>query len=418
MMSELLVFLILSIIILSGFAGHLFFERTGIPSFLFLILMGVIMGPVLHIVDRSSFLPVLGVFGSFTLIMVTFYSGLNLDIKNIISQSGRTLLQSTLFIVVSISLIGMAGHTIFGWDLIQALILGSMTGGEITAAVVVPLAFSLGFSDDVKSLLTLESAISTVYSVVFFFAFLQQWQLGNIDLSIAAASIMTNFSVGIVFGIIFSLVFLRILHHYRGKSYTYVLTIGMVIAIYTMVELLNGNGAFGVLMLGLFLSNERILSRFFGVDMDIRVIFPSLNHFQSEVSFLLETFFFVFLGSVFTIEPSSILTNLLYSAVFLSILLTVRYMAVFIATYNSPLAKNRFDITYMCAQGLVPATLSILLLNYNVPLKDVFLSIITYIIILTNVVTAVGVWHSSRRRRLRERRMRAEESIRELLQRL
>ena len=54
----------------------------------------------------------------------------------------------------------------------------------------------------------------------------------------------------------------------------------------------------------------------------------------------------------------------------------------------------------MCAQGIVPATLSVILLNYPVPLKEEFLHYVTYIIILTNLITTVGVALLSRKGKL------------------
>jgi NhaP-type Na+/H+ or K+/H+ antiporter len=398
MISEVSVFLTISIILLVGFAGHIFFEKTKIPSFLFLVLMGFIMGPVLHIVDRADFIPLMGVLSTFTLIMVTFYSGLNLNIVDIVSQSGRALLQSLTYILTSVVLIALIGIVFIGWRPIEAFIFSSMTGGEITAAVVVPLAFALGFSNEVKSLLTLESAISTVVTIVLFFMFLNQWLLGSMNIYSAAANIAGNFSVGIIFGLIFSLGFLRVIHHYRDKEYTYVLTMGLVLLLYTIVDWFGGNGELGVLIFGLFLSNDKAVSRIFGTPVDISMIFPRLNQIQSELSFLFETFFFVFLGLVFTTNSIFILRDLAYSLVFLSILLTTRFMAVTLATKDTSMYRDRLEITVMCAQGIVPASLSIYLLRYDLALNNLFMSLITYIIILTNIVTTIGVWRISKKK--------------------
>lgn len=54
----------------------------------------------------------------------------------------------------------------------------------------------------------------------------------------------------------------------------------------------------------------------------------------------------------------------------------------------------------MCAQGLVPATLVIIALNLKLPLANNFLSIVTYVIILTNIVTAAGAILGRRRQRI------------------
>ena len=44
----------------------------------------------------------------------------------------------------------------------------------------------------------------------------------------------------------------------------------------------------------------------------------------------------------------------------------------------------------MCAQGLVPATLAIISVELALPHSDTYLNIVTYVIILTNIVTAIG----------------------------
>ena len=50
----------------------------------------------------------------------------------------------------------------------------------------------------------------------------------------------------------------------------------------------------------------------------------------------------------------------------------------------------------MCAQGLTPATLAILAVSLQLPHSDTFVNIVTYIIILTNIVTTVGAILSQR----------------------
>ena len=44
----------------------------------------------------------------------------------------------------------------------------------------------------------------------------------------------------------------------------------------------------------------------------------------------------------------------------------------------------------MCAQGLTPATLAILAVSLQLPHANTFVNIVTYIIILTNIVATAG----------------------------
>ena len=78
MASTLMVFAAVSAIIIFGFLGEQLFRRTGIPSFLFLILMGILLGPVFQIFSGQQLTPILGLFAELTLIMILFYSGLDM----------------------------------------------------------------------------------------------------------------------------------------------------------------------------------------------------------------------------------------------------------------------------------------------------------------------------------------------------
>ena len=399
MIEETIVIMLLALVVLLGYFGHIFFKKTRVPHFLLLVSVGIIIN-LLNILDKDFLIPIVGLFSTLTLIMVTFYSGLNLEIYDIIYQSGRAFLQSFTYIIVSVILIGVAGHLLLDWPLLESFIFSSMTGGEITAAVVVPLVFSLGLRDEVKALLTLETAISTIITIVLFFMFLNQWLAGTTDIYKAVISVVSNFTVAIIFGIFFSLLSIKVLLRFRKEEYTFVLIIGMLLLIYTIVKSIGGNGELAALILGLFLSNNRMLSDIMHIDFetDISMLIFRLNEFQDEISFIFETLFFVFLGMVFVINFSTIMINLMIASLFVSILLITRFTAVSLANLGSDTYRYRLIITILCAQGIVPASLSIYLLRYDLPLKYTFMSLITYIIILTNVITTIGVWITSRLR--------------------
>ncbi len=59
MMDSSLVFAVVAGIIVIGFAGEFFFKKTGIPIFIFLILIGIILGPILNLFPRASLISVL-----------------------------------------------------------------------------------------------------------------------------------------------------------------------------------------------------------------------------------------------------------------------------------------------------------------------------------------------------------------------
>ena len=69
-----------------------------------------------------------------------------------------------------------------------------------------------------------------------------------------------------------------------------------------------------------------------------------------------------------------------------------------ISTFRSEIAKDKGLILVAFAQGTTPATLAILALSYNLPLSGSFLTLVTYIIIFTNIITTVGAFSFARKR--------------------
>ncbi|MEO9307935.1 MAG: cation:proton antiporter [Nitrososphaera sp.] len=390
MINELLVFSVVAGIIFLGFVGEIFFKKTGISYYLFLIMIGVILGPIFDVFPREPLIPVLGIFASFTLIMILFYSGMDMKIREVIKGSPRTMVQVTIYVVSSIFLIGIALHFILNWDLIQSLIFGAIVGGETASVVVIPLSRSLNLGHNTITFLTLESILNSIYSIVFYEAFVSLYKTGTNNWAVPVITIGTSFSIGILVGIVLSISWMFVLKFARNFKYTYVLTLGLLFTTYTVTEFLHGSGLVAVLIFGLFLGSSKVVLSRLRQKFDLVEMNDQFYKFQGEVSFIMETFFFVFLGLVFIIVPDAILTNVVLGLVILGILLLVRYIATKASTQKSELKKDQLAIILICAQGVVPATLSISALNDGIPLANTFVSLAVYVIILTNIVTTVG----------------------------
>ena len=394
------VFTIVAAIIIVGFGGELFFKRTGIPAFVFLILMGILIGPVLGLLSRSALLPSLGIFAELTLLMVLFYGGMDTKFESLLSGGGRAMLQVLIYVVGSTTAVALAVHFLLRWDLVSSLIFGSMVGGETTAAVVIPLTRSLKLPEATASFLTLESAMNSIFSIILFFTFVGIYQTGATNWMATFQVIASNFSVGIVLGAFLSVVWVIILHRLQDKKYTYVLTLGLIFVTYIISSRLGGSGELSVLIFGVILGNYVLLNEMSSLHLSMEPLQKKLRIFQEEISFLMETLFFVFLGLTFVVTSSSIFSNLNMGVVILLVLLLFRIIATNVSTSGSELSKDRGSIVLMCAQGLVPATLAIISVNDGLPHASEFLNIVTYVIILTNLVTSAGAISRVRRQKL------------------
>jgi cell volume regulation protein A len=189
---------------------------------------------------------------------------------------------------------------------------------------------------------------------------------------------------------VLSFLWIYILNYVKNYRYTYVLTLGFILITYSIVTALGGNGILSVLAFGIVLGNHVSIANLINKKISMAKLEKKLYDFQEELSFLLETFIFVFLGTIFSIALNSIILGVITSASFVVLLLIARTMSVLLSTFRSELSKYRNTIILLCAQGLTPATLVILALSYGIPLAGTFISFVTYVIIFTNVVTSIG----------------------------
>jgi cell volume regulation protein A len=389
-MDASLAFSLVAIIIIIAFAGEFFFKKTGIPIFIFLIFTGIIFGPVLNLIPQEPLIPIMPIFAELTLMLVLFHGGTGLKSEYVLSGGVRAFIQTIIYVFSSILLIAALGIFVLKWDILPSLIFASMIGGETTAAVIVPLSRSMKLGEATTTFLTIESAINSIFSIVFFFAFVGVFNTGGADWVLALSGIATEFGVGLGLGLILSIVWIFILNLFRHQKFLYILTLGLILVAYSLTTELGGNGILAVLVFGIILGNYTLIKKLFRRELHLDYCQLHLTSFQEEISFLLESLFFVFLGLTFATNPSLITVNLPLSLLILVILLSARFVATKISTVRSELKRDRRTIWLMCPQGLTPATLAVLAVSLNLPLADTFLNLVIYLIILTNIVTTVG----------------------------
>ncbi|MFH1056407.1 MAG: cation:proton antiporter, partial [Candidatus Micrarchaeota archaeon] len=121
--------LIFGLTIFLGFFASVFFERTRIPDVLFLLLFGVLLGPILAIVNPNDFIPLASTIGTLALIVVLFDGGLHFDIKTILYQLPNAALFSTVVFIRGAVLGGGGRPFVLGWPFLHARNLGLLAGG-------------------------------------------------------------------------------------------------------------------------------------------------------------------------------------------------------------------------------------------------------------------------------------------------
>ncbi|MEM1581865.1 MAG: cation:proton antiporter [Candidatus Bathyarchaeia archaeon] len=390
MTSVMLVFTVTGMIITIGFLANVIFKKTGFPDILFLILIGVIFGPILRLFSTEDLLPITPIFATLSLMLILFKGGLNLEIKTALSQSVRAVSLGFLYVIFATLFVSVFSHLFLGLDWIEAFILGPMTAGTCSV-VIIPLMSKLKVPEEVKAILSLESTITDVFNIILTMIFLQVYLKGTVNLQEAMSSLITRFAVGVMLGAIIGMFWIKVLEVAKKQEYTYMLTLAALILGYAGTEFLSGSGPLSALVFGMMLGNyERIRSLGLKINAaSLPTTIKKIKDFHDEISFLVRALFFMILGLIYMFD----LFGLACACVIMISNLIFRYLAIEIVTRDSHLYKYRKFMTLMCGTGLANATLSLIVYNemlkLQIPIAALYPLIITNIIIVNNTITAL-----------------------------
>jgi cell volume regulation protein A len=385
-------------IIVIGFLGNYLFERTGFPDMLWLIVLGLLLGPVTGLVNASSIMGLAPYLAALALVFILFDGGMVMNIYRVFSESPRAMVLAVAGFAMSVTAttLFMMYIVIPDKPLLYSLLFGTILGGSSSIAVI-SLASRIKVSEKCSTILSIESAITDILCIVFSLVVIEIILKGTaVDLTTIGQSIASRFSTGAVLGVIFGFIWLSVLKRIAKASYAYMLTLAVVLLAYAFSEFLGGSGSLCSLLFGIMLGNEKEIYKIFKMERPPNtVVDVGLKRFESEVAFLLRTFFFVYIGLIVTIgNIITVITGVILSLM----LLLVRFGAVTFATTRcNELVKERPIMGVMLTRGLAAAVLATLPMQYQsespifAELSSLYINLAVIIILATTIIATLGI---------------------------
>jgi cell volume regulation protein A len=373
---------LVGLVIFVGLAGELFFKKTGVPSALFLIGLGVILGPVSGLIDSRHATALAPYFGTLALLIILFDGGLNLQLDRVLRQ-GPIAFAFTLSVFI-----GTAGAIAVFYVLVlqgtwmEGLLLGAILGGT-TPVIVMPIALQLSsISEQTKVVLSLESALADVFVIVSALTIVQGLSgPGNFDhlYGIIFNQFVTAFFLALVAGV----VWIRVMAWLEGQALGYMLTLAAILVLYDLAEFLGGSGVMAVLLFGLLLGNMESLLRCLAAPIQQMIgreleqagvaLDTFLKRLNEELSFLVRTFFYVLLGLIFDIFSMTWLVSAIGLGFFACALGVRGILAeVFGRMWCGWTLPERRVVTAMLPRGIAVAVMSFLPISRGVPNTEFF----------------------------------------------
>jgi len=281
-----------SVVIILGVLGEAFFKKTGIPDILFLMVLGIIIGPVLGIIQPEAVLEIVPYFAAVALIIIMFDGGLNLHIGKVLKTAHFAIILVIVGFALSVGIVAGLAHYGLGWEWIDSILLGTIVGGS-SSIIVFGLVQKIHISDDAKSMLSFESALTDIFAVIIAFVLFEAVLSGEFSLDLLGVTIGKAVLVGLVLGFGVGIPWMFVISKLKNAQHSYMLTIGMVFLLFFLATSFGESGALTALVFGLMLGKKTYFSRLLKVKFPEDTIDNSLHN---QVTFLVRAFFFVFVG--------------------------------------------------------------------------------------------------------------------------
>lgn len=413
MLSVGIVFMFVAGIAFLGFVIDALFNRIRITSVLPLMLIGLLAGPVLGLINASASSTITQLapyVAAIAISFVIFDVGINIKLKSL----GSVLSQATKFtLLVQITiglLLSIIVHYAFGWSALVALIFGFAVSGP--SSIITPtFVRKLGISDDIKTTLTYESVFSDVLQLVVPLTLLGIFSSSTIlSLSIGAigAEVFAIIFGALLLGAVSALFWLYVLNRFGdyARGYSWMLTITMIIATYGVSEQLGLSSTIAVFVFGLIFANigftsstqepkqgdtlGKVISKYFAIKQDVEHTIA----YQKEIVFFVSTFFFVYVGLLFSLGT---LTYFDAGIALLLAFLIILVRVVFLPMLRNMLAKEKPErnvekslIYFNVPRGLSSIIIATLLASYGFFVTG-FTNLIFLIVLFTNIAFSVGI---------------------------
>ncbi len=375
-------------VIIVGFTADFLFKKTRIPDMLLLIFMGALAGPIFGVIDPAASQTLAPYLAALALVYILFDGGMGLQLSKVVSNSPRAVALAVSSFFFSVLVVTAIAIIALGLPLLYSVLLGSVCGGS-SSIVVISLANRIKISERAATTIILESVITDIFCIVVSLAVIGVIITGQTNYGLISVEIGGKFLVGAGIGVFVGLIWLLMMRRVNALPFSYILTLAVVLFAYAFSESLGGSGALCALLFGLMLGNEEQILRFFKLSANGEfAVTEGLRRFESEIAFLVRSFFFVFLGLMASFSDLTVV----WVGLALSVLLfVVRYGAVWLSTLKSELKTEQKLMTTVLTRGLAAAVLATLPAQYGLPYSELFVNIAVVIIVATAVIATVGV---------------------------
>ena len=366
--------MVLSLVIILSYFFSVYSKKSGIPSVLLLIGVGLIIGvatnyfaPTFKSNNKTGLELLLKVLGTFGLILIVLEAALDLK-----------LLKEKIWVIVKslfVAIVGLGGTSVVGaWFLSYFFIgdFGVITNFNEALLITIPLSVlssaiilpSIGMLENKKrEFLIYESTFSDIVGIIAF-GFVMSWvNPGDGSESSDVSKLMFSNFGDLFFTVIFSLVASYVLIYLfqklkdHGKLF---LLIAVLLFLYSIGHMFGFASLLIILIFGLVLNNYNLFFRGilkeFVLEENVNITLKDFSIVTTESAFVVRTFFFILFGWSISILSLFDYRVWLIGAPIIAIIYLVRSFVLFVFNTTIKL-KNINPVLFLAPRGLITVLL-------------------------------------------------------------
>jgi len=343
--------IIFSLTIIISYFFNIYAKKTGIPSVLMLIGLGVLINYVLSSfigVEKPNLFPILKVIGVFGLILIVLEAALDLSL---VKEKVSLIIKSTL-----VALLGLVGTAYFSaealvlfvedMDIITGLIY-TIPLSILSSAIILPSVEDL--NENKKEFMIYESTISDILGIIAFYAVLSM--VGTDSNEGVYGEVFGNLIFTVIFSIIISYILVYVFQNIAGHVKLFLL-IAILLLLYAVGKMFHLSSLVMILIFGVILNNYKL---FFSGGLASLLNMERVNHIlndmkviTAESAFVVRTFFFIIFGWSITISDLFSLKVIGIGVCILFIIYVIRALFLFLFQ-----GKDIFPQLFLAPRGLI-----------------------------------------------------------------
>lgn len=348
-MSTIYVLTSLVAVMIIGIFAHMLGRIVKIPSIVFLLAAGIILGPeVTGLIEPGRFGSGIELLVGLTVAIIVFEGGLDIDIRQLRKMQRSILNLVTVGVIITVILTAVAAYLLLDIPFNIALLFGAFIAAT-GPAVITPIIRQIRVNTRVASTLQAEAVLNDGASVILA-ALVFEWIVTSLTGIKAVEFILIRLLNGVFFGILSGIVLILILRKIPllTEQYARLFTIAILLAAFVSAENIgNQSGVLAMALFGIFIGSADIPHK------------EAIKHFKEDISIILLSVIFILLSAI--IDFQAVRAIGFNGIILVALLLVViRPLAVFASTLTSDLKSGeKLFISATGPRGVVPASMAV-----------------------------------------------------------